>query len=424
MALASPLDSLLREFVADLSGPGVGWQLGAVLLSIALGWGLSRLVVRGVAGGVSRVPEAALQALRRLWFPLLSLACLTVAQPILAGWERTHVVHLAQVLMIALAAIRLVVHVLSRLAPTQAIAAFERTLVGLIWVSVALYVSGYGAELRGVLEAIEFAVGRHHLSLWHLLSGGFWMLVVLLLALWLGAVLEAKLLAADSGDLAVRVVLGRILRAALTLAALLLGMSLVGLDITALSVFGGALGVGLGLGLQRIASSYISGFVILLERRIRIGDTIVVDRFRGQVVEIRTRFTIVRSGEGWEAVVPNELLMTSPVQNFSQQPQLRFRTALTLPYGADLTALAPQLVAAAAAHPRVSSEPGPGFSLIGFGPDGLNVELAYSIGEPEISRSVAQSEVNLALWKCLRDAGVSPAPAQRRVELVPGPDPE
>ena len=240
-------------------------------------------------------------------------------------------------------------------------------------------------------------------------------------ALQLGQRLQARPeLAVEAGDMAVRVVLARVRRALLLLIDVMVGLSLVGLDLTALSVFSGALGVGIGLGLQRVASSYVSGFVVLLERRVRLGDFVTVDRYHGQVSEIRTRFTVIRSLEGWSLIVPNEMLMTSPVQNFSQQASARLRCKVSVAYGTDLETLLPRLEAVVAAHPRVVAEPPPVGMLAAFGADGLEIEVACSISQGEIGRAVVQSELNRAILAALRADGVEIPFPQREVMVLTG----
>jgi len=132
-------------------------------------------------------------------------------------------------------------------------------------------------------------------------------------------------------------VVARLVRAVLILVAILVSLSLVGIDLTVLSVFGGALGVGLGLGLQKIASSYVSGFVILLERSLAIGDMVNVDRYFGKVTQINTRYTILEGLDGIESVLPNEMFMSSPVQNYSLNRKIiRLATNVAILYQDDV----------------------------------------------------------------------------------------
>jgi len=449
------LPPLMRGLWADLQHPGIVWQLATLALCLALAVLAERWVVAkarelsgkspsrsgepaaddadvaaagsdATAAGpdatsrAGRAARAARGALGRILLPGFAACLVLLARPALAVWQGTHLLQLAAVLLAALALVRGIVHAVSRMAPTPALAAFERGLVALVWVFVVLHVTGLGGQLAAFADGVSLPVGKERVSLLTIVSAGFWVLATLLGALWIGSLLERRLLAVEAGDMAVRVVLARVMRALLLLVAVMVGLSLVGLDLTALSVFGGALGVGIGLGLQRVASSYVSGFVVLLERRVRIGDFVTVDKYHGQVSEIRTRFTVIRSIEGWSLIVPNEMLMTNPVQNFSQQPSARLRCRVGVAYGTDLEALLPRLEAVVAAHPRVVTEPPPVGMLAAFGADGLEVEVACSISQGEIGRSQVQSELNRAILAALRADDIEIPYPQREVRVLGG----
>jgi small-conductance mechanosensitive channel len=193
----------------------------------------------------------------------------------------------------------------------------------------------------------------------------------------------------------------------------------VGIDLTVLSVFGGALGVGLGLGLQKIASNYVSGFVILLERSLSIGDIITVEKFSGKVTQINTRYTVLEGFDGVEAVLPNEMLVSGAVQNHSlSSRQLRLSTALTVAFDTDLDAFLPRMELTAVAVARVLAEPAPQAVLRRFGADGFELELGFWIGDPENGRGVVISDVNRALWKLIEADGVTLPFATRELRMV------
>ena len=154
---------------------------------------------------------------------------------------------------------------------------------------------------------------------------------------WIGTVVENRLMKFSGMHSSLRTVVARMMRALLILIAFLVSLSLVGIDLTVLSVFGGALGVGIGLGLQKIASSYVSGFVILLERSMVIGDMVAVDKYFGKVTQINTRYTILEGLDGIESVLPNELFVSNPVQNYSLTHRIvRLATQLTILYQDDV----------------------------------------------------------------------------------------
>ena len=183
--------------------------------------------------------------------------------------------------------------------------------------------------------------------------------MTLLLALWAGAALEARLLRAEALHSSLRVVFARLARAVLLVAAVLVVLPLIGVDLTVLSVFGGALGVGLGLGLQKIASNYLSGFIILLDRSIRLGDMITVDGHYGEVTRITTRYMVVRTLTGVEAIIPNDTLVTSTVLNHSYtDKRVRLAVRVQVAYGTDVPEALELLIDVARRHPRVLARTG------------------------------------------------------------------
>jgi small-conductance mechanosensitive channel len=188
---------------------------------------------------------------------------------------------------------------------------------------------------------------------------------------------------------------------------------LVGLDLTALSVFGGALGVGIGLGLQRIASNYISGFIVLLERRVHLGDIVRVDQFSGQVKEIRTRFTVLRSGEGVDQIVPNELLTAQAVQNYSTSGTSIVKLPLLIAYSADVDLASQLALQSVQGVERVLEQPGASVFFRGWTIDGLLLELIFSISDPNKGSDPVRSEILQKIWLSWQAQGV-PVPFMQR----------
>jgi small-conductance mechanosensitive channel len=245
--------------------------------------------------------------------------------------------------------------------------------------------------------------------------------VTVLVALWLGSVAETRLMRSQL-DSSLRVVLARLIKALLLLLAVLIGLSSVGIDVTVLSVFGGALGVGLGLGLQRIASNYVSGFILLLERSLRLGDLITVDKYHGVVAEISTRYTVIRSLDGTEAIIPNEVLVSSPVTNHTYTDRRsRVPIKVSVGYDTDLKQALALLVEAAQAHPRALKDPAPAAALTAFGADGIELEVGFWIGDPELGKGGPQSDVSQDILERFRAAGISIPFPQREVRIVQGP---
>jgi small-conductance mechanosensitive channel len=238
--------------------------------------------------------------------------------------------------------------------------------------------------------------------------------------LWVSAAIERRLLRGSGDSLSFRKMAATIVRAVLLLVGLLLALSAVGIDLTALSVLGGALGVGLGFGLQKIAANYVSGFVVLAERSLRIGDMVKVDNFEGRITDIRTRYTVIRALNGREAIVPNELLITQRVENCSlADPFVALTCNVQVAYGTDVRTLRARLEAAAAAVPRVVADPAPGCHLSAFAADGIDLTLNFWIRDPENGQGNVRSEVNLAMLDVLNELGVQIPFPQRVVHTLP-----
>ncbi len=375
---------------------------------------------RARGGPRAELEVDALTSIRRPHFAIIALILLAVARPIVEHWEPAGLLRLAVVFAAALSIIRVSIQIAWRLLPNRILKASLRWVGLLVWIGVLLHVTGYLDVLVGMLEETGFHVGRHSISLWEILSGAFWIGLTMLGAVWASTLLEQRLLGAEGLDVNLRVVMARVLRAVLLLVALLIGVSLVGLDITALSVFGGALGVGLGLGLQRIASNYVSGFIILLERSLRPGDMVQVGQTYGRVTEIRTRFTVIRALNGVHFVVPNESLTTDTVQNVSTNGAARVGVTVQVAYGSDPDLVQRLLCEAAAAHPRVLKEPAPSAFLTGFGSDGLDFELGMFVPDPENGTMAVQSDVSVALLRSFEEHGIQIPYPQREVRMLGG----
>jgi small-conductance mechanosensitive channel len=211
------------------------------------------------------------------------------------------------------------------------------------------------------------------------------------------------------------------LRALLLLVGLMFALSAAGIDLTALGVLGGALGVGIGLGLQKLAANYVSGFVILAERSMNIGDVVKVDGFEGTITDISTRYTVIRALNGRESIVPNEMMITQRIENSSlADPKVAISTVVQVAYGTDLGVLMPRMLQVVSQVPRVITEPGPSVLLSNFAADGLELTVAFWIQDPEKGQLGPRSEVNLALLKLFNEMGVEIPFPQRVVRQLPG----
>jgi small-conductance mechanosensitive channel len=280
------------------------------------------------------------------------------------------------------------------------------------------------SELKDAIHTIlnfSFPLGKSHISLQNVAEAFGACLVVVMLVLWLTRSIEKRLLRRAIDDLSLRRIATNIIRATMMVMGLLLTLAAIGVDLTALSVFGGALGVGLGFGLQKLAANYVSGFVVLFERSVRIGDNIRIDNFEGRITDITTRYTLVRALNGREAVIPNEKLMTECVENLSlTDKKMLITSRISVGYQSHVEQVRALLVRAATTSPRVLTDPAPGALLASFGSDGLDFVLNYWINDPENGQLNVQDAVNTAVLAALREHGVE-IPYPQRVVHLKGP---
>ncbi|MGC9235771.1 MAG: mechanosensitive ion channel family protein [Thiomonas sp.] len=292
-----------------------------------------------------------------------------------------------------------------------------------LWITLALHLAGILPEIREALDALSITLGKQRLSGWTLLKGVASIAVTLLLALWVSSLLESRLMRSPL-DASLRLVFTRLLRSVVLLVAVLTALQMVGIDLTVLSVFGGALGVGLGLGLQKIAANYVSGFVILLERSLRVGDNVRVEAFQGQIIDIKTRYTLVRSAGGTDSIVPNELLIANRIENLSyNDPNVWLSTTVGVSYDTDVEQALALIKEAAQSVPRVLHSPAPSAVLDAFGDSALNITVGYWIADPENGTLGVRGQVNLAIWHTLKAHGIEIPFPQRVVQWAGGNPP-
>jgi small-conductance mechanosensitive channel len=425
------LPQLLSDLIGDLQEPDVLWQAVAIVASMALGWALARVIraqVRQRSAVVTPGHEgrtAAVRSFTRVLGPLLILGALALSRYILAHYQHVNILNVAVPLASSFVVIRTAFYLLRRVFArgSEQLGAtfqtFEKVFALVVWVAVALYITGVWPDIIHYLDRTTLPIGRNKVALADILQGGASVVVLLMLALWAGTALDERLMGVQGLNMSLRVVLARVSRALLIVVAVLVSLSMVGIDLTVLSVFGGALGVGLGLGLQKIASNYVSGFVILLERSLSIGDMITVDKYSGIVSQINTRYTVLKGLDGVDTVLPNEMLISSVVQNQSLSSRnIRGSTVLTVAYGSDLDVVIPLLESMAAGVPRVLETPGPGVSLNSFKPDGFELELGFWIVDPESGRGGVISEINKRIYKLVESGDIKLAKAHLTVEQV------
>ncbi len=382
-------------------------ELAALAACVVAAWGLTALLRRAL--GKRDEPRSVLfgrSLIDGLLFPLLLLAFGHVARAALLKVLPLAVFQVVIPVLVALVVIRLGVKVLQlAFATAPWVRVLERSISWLVWLALVLWVSGLLPVVLIEMQEITWSVGGSVMSLRTLIEGVVTAAAVLILALWISAAIEARLLrSAVGGELSLRKALANATRAMLLFVGLIIALSAVGIDLTALSVLGGAIGVGIGFGLQKLASNYVSGFVILAERAMRIGDNVRVDNFEGRITDINARYTVIRSLTGRESIVPNEILTTNRVENLSlADTRVWQSTVVSVAYDSDVDLVMRLLEQAAVAQDRVLKDPGPSVALSAFGADGLEFTVGYWIADPENGQLGLRSQINCAILAALRD---------------------
>ncbi len=423
----STLFPVLSDLIADITRASVLQELGALAACLLVAWLVTWQLRRMLAidGDVlfgKRIFDGVL-------FPVLALVLALLAREMLRGATHLALFKVIVPILISLAAIRLTARVLRAALPdSRWVIVIERTVSWAAWIAVVLWVLGILQPLLDQLDEIKWRMGGEQVSLGGVLHGVLVGGLVIMLMLWLSSVIERRLTRGAAASLSTRKIVANLVRILLLFVGLLVTLSSVGIDLTALSVLGGAIGVGVGFGLQKIAANYVSGFVILAERSLRIGDMVMVDNFEGRITDIRTRYTVIRALSGREALVPNELLITQRVENLTlADRRVLINAPLQVAYGTDVATLMPRLEKLIAQVPRVLKDPGPSVQLKGFGADGLDLLLYYWIGDPENGQGAVRSAVNMVVLAELNAAGIEipfPQRVLRHLATPPAPPAE
>lgn len=430
----TPIFEQLARLFHSFLHPTVLIELGALALCVGLAWVLVMALRRAVhRRGVQPSILFGRKMIDGALFPLVLLGLGYVARAVLLEWISLAAFEVIIPVLIALVVIRVGVKVLQGAFPQASwVRPIERTISWLVWLAVVLWVTGLLPRVLQDLDGITWKIGSSRMSVRTLLEGLATTIAVLIVTLWISSAIESRLLRSATGsELSVGKALSNATRALLLFLGLILGLSAVGIDLSALSVLGGAVGVGIGFGLQKLAANYVSGFVILAERSVRIGDNVRIDNFEGRITDITGRYTLIRSNVGRESIVPNEMLITQRVENLSlADPRVWHSTVVNVGYDSDVDLVMRLLTEAALVSDRVLREPAPGVALSAFGADGLEFTVGFWIVDPENGVLALRSQVNLAILQALRAHGIDIPFPQRVVhwreapaQPQPAPDP-
>jgi len=409
-----------QEIISDLSTSAALWQVAVIVSACLIAWLINGALRAYVMRHAPESWKLGIGGINRVLFPLSTLVLVLIGKAILSYWQHTSMLHLASNLLVAMAVIRLVVYAVRYiLAPGSWLSTLENSISALIWLVLALHLSGLLPQLVQALEDVRFNIGKNPVNLYLVLQGILTIILTIFIALWISRVIENRMMRTVELNMNLRVVLSKLLRIVLLFIAVLIALSAVGLDITLLSVFGGALGVGLGFGLQRIASNYVSGFIILLDKSMQIGDVITVENHYGVVADLRTRYLVLRKLDGTEVIIPNELLIINPVINHSfSDHKARVQMPIQVSYESSLE-LAMQLITDIVnEHSRIMTNPQPTIQIKGFGENGIDLMLSVWIPDPEEGSSSLQSEIYLEIWQAFKAHDIAIPYPQREVRIL------
>ena len=426
-------ETAIRDFFARLTDPPVLAQLFAVLIAVLVAiaaagalraWHRRRRGAAAGAGFAGQVVEVAF-----ILMPILiTLALLLGTRLVFDALDMANlIVDRSLQLAAALVIVRLGVFMLRQLLGENSwLKGWQNQLTFFMWVAVAFELLGWFERVERALNDIDLLPGKATFTVWELIKALVIITVVVIVTSLIARTIEQRVMKASALALSTRIGISKFSYFFLISLGLLLGINAAGVDLTALTLLTGAIGVGLGFGLQAIASNFVSGFVLLMDKSIKPGDVISFTGMTGTstenfgwVQELRGRYVVVRDRDGVETLVPNQQLITNPVINWSySDPRVRLKLPVRISYHDDPEVAMAVLVEAAHCNPRVLREPGPVSRLMHFGDSGIELELRFWIADPQEGVNNVRSDVNRSIWRAFRERGITIPVAQHDVRMV------
>jgi len=381
--------------------------------------------IRKLVGDLEKKPYISfmLRATNRIAFPMSMLLYLIITRAVVEQFDvNVAVLNIFTPLLLSMAIITLSIYILrSGFGPSPALHAWEGIISISIWVLVALYLIGWLPDVIQTLDDLAINFGESRLSILSVIQLLVAIVFFIMLASWLTRVIEYRATHSQHINPSMQVMLTKVSKFSLYGLAIIFALKAVGIDLTTFAVFSGAIGVGIGFGLQKIFSNFISGFILLFDRSIRPGDVISIGTRFGWVESLNARYVVVKDRDGVETLIPNENLITSEVTNWSYSDRsIRHRISVQISYKDDPEIAMNLLLKAADNRHRVLRSPEPAARLIGFGEHGINLELRIWINDPESGIANVVSDVNLAIWKSFKENGITFPFPQRDVHIVSG----
>ena len=451
------LDQLLLMFEKGLNQPIIYWQLASILGSLFLAWLLGKYIrmriikhlaaneiiesdeIKAEEGEAPVKPEHRESAfwakvrrgietlILRLSFPLLGMffiavSTFTVRLFGLLPQKALPLESIAWLILGAYVVIRTVVFLLHSLSRKYN-SSLDNFLTFSIWGGVALQIVGVLPKCVEFMQTTKIPLGSTNATVWSVFLSGFSIALALFIAKWIGQFFEKWINSLPTMESNVRVVIIRVVKVVLVTIAILIGLASVGIDITVLGVFGGAIGVGLGFGLQKIASNYVSGFIILLDKSIKIGDLVNVSGVEGIVTDIKTRYTAVKAYDGSVTIIPNENFVTSSVRNTSYLlGPGRATVMMSVDYSADIDEVIELMTDIVRKQPRVLINPAPYTILTNFGADGIELTSYFWVPDPEKGTATLRSNIGRAMFREFNKRKINIPFQQRDLHIISMPE--
>jgi len=396
------------------------WQLCAILVALGLSFFTNQIIKNYVVGSAVNNWRIAADGLVRIISPIIILIVLFFSKIYLDTFQATPILYIAISLINALIVIRLGFYFIRYLIkPRPWIRALENTIASLVWVIVALYLFGLLSPIRETLDQVQFSFGDNNFSLFLVFQVIFGSALAVLFAVTLGQFIENRLMKVDQLDMNARVMLNKVLKITLYVVAVVVALSSIGLDLTFLSVFGGAFGVGLAFGMQKIASNYVCGFIILLDKSIHIGDILMVGEHYGVVTLIRSRYTVLRKLDGIEVIIPNETLISENIINHTlTDRKSRISIDVQISYKSSVDKAFEILLNSAKHEVRVLNDPAPSVFLMKFADSGIDLMLSFYIVDPEEGSWGLKSDIYREIWNEFQKNNIEIPYPYRTVEII------
>jgi small-conductance mechanosensitive channel len=400
------------------------YQLPAVATCVLLAFAINRFVGHRLTdSGGQGLRHVALRSSHRILLPFSMAAMLAVCSFVFELYDlQQNVLQMLIPIALALGVIRLLVYILRKAFLSSPLVKSAEPVIGIIiWLVVVLHLAGWLTPMLNVMDALAFNLGDSRLSLLGAVKLTLVIVLAFTLALWLAELLNQQLKKTKHVTPSMQVGFSKFSKFLLITIAFLIALNAVGINLSSLAVFGGALGVGLGFGLQRIASNFISGFILVLDRSVKPGDVISVGDNFGWVHELKARYVVVRNREGVDTLIPNENLITSEVINWSYEDRnVRVKILVQVSYEDDPEHAMALMLQCADKSPRVLSTPEPTVMLKNFADSGIELELRVWIADPEYGADSVKSDINVAIWRAFKQANITIPYPQRDLHIKSG----